>query len=108
MAGTNGILPGPIRAILSESGERVWFVGGGGISFFDGKNFRILNRSNGLFGEDLVVMLKDDNGFYWFAGMDAIFSAASENLQKALGSDGSLVCGQELNLAHGLQGFIRP
>jgi signal transduction histidine kinase/ligand-binding sensor domain-containing protein len=103
-----GPLPGNVRAILSEPDGKVWFAGEGGLSFFNGKYFRALTRTNGLPKDDLFVALKDDLGSYWFAGMDAIFSATPENLEKALGSDGGLVCGEVLAFSDGLRGFIRP
>ena len=107
-AGTNGVLPGNIHAILSEPDGKVCFAGEGGISLFNGGRFQLLTHKNGLPTDTLFAAVKGNRGLYWFAGMDVIFSVTPENLQKALGSDGPLVCGQVLNFADGLRGFVRP
>jgi ligand-binding sensor domain-containing protein/two-component sensor histidine kinase len=106
-AGTKGLAPGVIRAVLSESGGKAWFAGVGGLSYFDGSRFQALTRKNGLPEENLFVALRDDRGLYWFAGMDHIFSVTPESLQEALGSDSRLACAENLGFDDGLRGFIR-
>jgi len=106
--GVKNNLPRIIRAIFSEAGGKVWFVGERGISYFDGKTFQILTRQNGLPEDDLAVAIRDDHGLYWFAGMDSIFSITPENLQKAFGSETRVICTQTLDSSDGLRGFVRP
>ncbi len=103
----DGLFPGQVTAIISDTNGQVWIAGKGGISLFQNGRFQTLNRASGLPFDDLFAVLQDDDNYFWLAGAGGLFRVASGNLKSALTSETGQVTGEIFDPSDGLRGAIR-
>ena len=103
----DGLFPGQVTAIISDTNGEVWIAGKGGISLFQNGRFQTLNRASGLPFDDLFAVLQDDDNYFWLAGAGGLFRVASGNLKSALTSETGQVTGETFDPSDGLRGAIR-
>lgn len=102
----DGLAVGAIRAIRSDAQNRVWIVGEGGVSRFQGRGFRTLTARNGLPEQDLSSLLIDDDGDFWLGGVTGVFHVTALELGRAMDAESGQVRGQFFDSSDGLRGFL--
>jgi len=67
---TNGLAHNQVHCALEDRNGYMWFgTGGGGVSRFDGTEFRNYSISEGLLNNEVFYISEDQNGKIWFATM---------------------------------------
>lgn len=81
LSSDDGLAPVGCWAIAEDENHNMWFGNyGGGITFFDGKKFKVINDSNGLCNNYVRKLISFGNNLY--AGSDNGFSVININSKK--------------------------
>ncbi len=101
---SDGLTAGKTLSITEQAGH-VWVSGAGGLSRLEGHRFATLTKENGLPGNSVSAVLKDDDGFFWIAGELGIVRVGPQEVQKAFKLSSYQMQGLFLDTTDGLPGL---
>jgi len=68
-----GLVNANIKYIFQDSYGFLWFATqGGGISYFDGRNFITYDKQDGLAGNDVICITEDQNKAIWIGTVEGV------------------------------------
>lgn len=83
---TDGLAHNSCWAILEDKNNNLWFGSyGGGLTFYDGKRFKIINTSKGLINDNVRTLFIHEN--YLYVGTKYGFSVLDLDTHKIIYSD---------------------
>lgn len=101
---SDGLFPGKVLSITEQSGH-IWVSGAGGLSRFDGRRFATLTKENGLPGNSVSAVLKDNDGSLWIAGELGIIRVSLQEVEKGFQSSSYRMQELFLDTTDGLPGL---
>ncbi|MCB8994108.1 MAG: SpoIIE family protein phosphatase [Bacteroidales bacterium] len=64
----NGLAENGVRTIYKDTDNRIWFGhSGGGVSYYDGRNFHVFSAPGKKFNSDITGIVRDKQGNLWIS-----------------------------------------
>jgi signal transduction histidine kinase len=101
----DGLPPGKVLSINSDSHGHIWVGGEGGLSQFRDGHFKTLTKENGLPGSAISAVLEDLSADLWIAGELGIARVDAKEVETALTLPSYRIHTLFLDTADGLPGF---
>ncbi|GEM_PF-1308334 len=103
----DGLIQSQITDIIQDNEGFIWFTTVGGVSCFDGKNFKRFTKRNGLSENYVVCVFKDSQGRLWFGhehGKITVYDPSKDKFEKL-----QITCdGKAQRNASVVQIFVEP
>ena len=83
-------IPGVVHRVVNDSRGNTWYIGGIGVTKFDGKRHTTYDDKHGLEDSNLFAMWEAPDGSFWFSG-DAGISVLHDDKFTLLGKKDGLI-----------------